>query len=120
MARRSSRRVIHWRAQIVAAEHGVLSSRALFLRLQPLGLELSESQLARIYSGQPKRLNMQLLALMCETFQVTPNDLLAVVNRPRQSTKVVPIGKRPTEPVKDVRKLIGPAVPPIPEGRWKS
>lgn len=120
MVRRSPKKIIHWRAQVVAAEHGVLSNRALFLRLAPLGLNLSESQLARIYGGQPKRLNVHLLALLCEAFNVTPGDLLVLVDRPRQSNKVVQIGAPKSGSRTDVNKLIGPAVPPIPEGRWRS
>lgn len=117
---RRSHKVIHWRGQVVAAEHGVMSNRALYLRLKPLGLELSESQLSRVYRGQPRRMNLQLLALFCQTFDVSPADLLVLVDQPRRSEKIVPIRAKENSSGKDVAKLIGPSVPAIPEGRWRS
>ncbi|MBD7987618.1 helix-turn-helix transcriptional regulator [Luteimonas sp. Sa2BVA3] len=119
MPRRSSKR-IHWRGQTVAAEHGVLSCRALYVRLKPLGLELSESQLTRIYRGQPKRMNLHVLALFCHCFGVTPQDLLVLVDQPRRTKNVVPMREPESPKAKDLAKLVGPAVPALPEGRWRS
>lgn len=118
---RKRRKTIHWRGQLVAAEHGVLSARALYARLKPWGLKISESQLTRIWSGQPKRINLDVLAIFCQAFDVRPDDLLELVERPRHLKAVNSGPKRaPSSAAEDMKNLIGPAVPPLPEGRWKS
>ena len=37
---------------------------------------MTSTQAYRIVTGEPERLNMRLLAALCDIFDVTPNDLI--------------------------------------------
>lgn len=78
MPGRSPRVKFHFRARVVAAEHGCMKIRDIYRRLSGTELAISESQLGKLLRQTPRQLNLELLAALCTAFQVTPNDLLVL------------------------------------------
>ncbi len=76
MAGRSPRATFHFRARVVAAEHGCMKIRDIYRRLSITDLPISESQLGKLLRKTPRQLNLEFLAAFCTAFQVTPNELL--------------------------------------------
>ena len=66
----------HWHVRKVMNEHGMQSTTDLVPLLAERGVVMTSTQVYRIVTGQPERLNMQFLAALCDIFDVTPNDLI--------------------------------------------
>ncbi len=65
-----------WRLRDVMADHGLFSTTALSPLLSDRGIELSPSQVHRLVTGQPERLNLTVLAALCDIFDCSPADLI--------------------------------------------
>ena len=61
------------------------------------GVVMTSTQVYRIVTGQPERLNMQLLAALCDIFGATPNDLIEpyVATSSRRGRKTGTTGTTP-------------------------
>jgi DNA-binding Xre family transcriptional regulator len=68
-----------WRLRLLLAERGMFSTRELRPLLAEHGVNLSESQVWRLVTGKPERLNMHVLAVLCQILDCTPNDLIRPV-----------------------------------------
>ena len=66
----------HWHLRKVMDEHGLRSTTDLVPLLADRGVMMTSTQVYRIVVGRPERLNMQLLAALCDIFTITPNDLI--------------------------------------------
>jgi len=66
----------HWHLRKVMNEHGMQSTTSLVPLLADRGVVMTSTQVYRIVTGTPERLNMQLLAALCDIFGATPNDLI--------------------------------------------
>jgi DNA-binding Xre family transcriptional regulator len=66
----------HWHLRKVMNEHGMQSTTDLVPLLADRGVVMTSTQVYRIVTGQPERLNMQFLAALCDIFGATPNDLI--------------------------------------------
>ena len=66
----------HWHLRKVMNEHGMQSTTDLVPLLADRGVVMTSTQVYRIVVGEPERLNMRLLAALCDIFDVTPNDLI--------------------------------------------
>ena len=58
------------------AEHGVYTAAQLSPLLAEHGVRLSETQVWRLFTGKPERLNLHTLMVLCEILGCTPNDLI--------------------------------------------
>jgi len=65
-----------WRLRQVMAVHGLFSTTDLQPLLVERGVELSAAQVYRLVTSPPERLNMQVLAAVCDALGCTPNDLI--------------------------------------------
>lgn len=68
-----------WSLRLRLAERGIFSSKQLVPRLAEHGIRLSESQVWRLVTGKPERLNLHVLAVLCTILDCTPNDLIQPV-----------------------------------------
>jgi DNA-binding Xre family transcriptional regulator len=116
----------HWHLRMLAAERGYMTAKSLFDALQPGGLDITESQLRRIFTGQPERLSLALLAQLCCLLKATPGDLLTVVKVPARATlTAVPTDEASRqrnckEQAAAMAALVGPPVPALPKGRFNA
>ncbi|WP_203338138.1 helix-turn-helix domain-containing protein [Nocardioides limicola] len=65
-----------WHLRKVMADHGMHSTTKLVPLLADRGVVMTSTQVYRIVTGEPERLNMQFLAALCDIFDCTPNDLI--------------------------------------------
>ena len=67
----------HWHLRKIMNEHGMNATTELVPLLADRGVVMTSTQVYRIVTGEPERLNMRLLAALCDILDVTPNDLIA-------------------------------------------
>lgn len=65
-----------WHLRKVMSENGLHSTTDLVPLLADRGVVMTSTQVYRIVTGEPERLNMRLLAALCDIFGCTPNDLI--------------------------------------------
>lgn len=65
-----------WRLRPLMAAHGIYTAGELAPLLAEHGVRLSASQVWRLVTGKPARLNLHTLMVICEILQCTPNDLI--------------------------------------------
>ncbi len=68
-----------WRLRLRLAERGIFSSKPLVALLAEHGIRLSESQVWRLVTGKPERLNLHVLVVLCKILDCTPNDLISPI-----------------------------------------
>ncbi|HEY5389715.1 MAG TPA: helix-turn-helix transcriptional regulator [Solirubrobacteraceae bacterium] len=79
-----------WRLRVVMAEHGMFRAADLAPRLAEHGIRLSDSQVWRLVTGRPERLNLRVLVVLCEILECEPGDLV------RSSSAPAPAAKEPS------------------------
>ena len=62
------------------AEQGLFNSPELAAALRERGVTLSDSQVWRLVTGLPERLNLRVLVVLCEILECTPSDLIERVD----------------------------------------
>ena len=70
-----------WRLRLRLAERGIFNSKPLVALLAERGIRLSDSQVWRMVTGKPERLNLQVLIALCAILECTPNDLIEPIER---------------------------------------
>jgi DNA-binding Xre family transcriptional regulator len=65
-----------WRLRALMAEHGMFKAIDLAPRLAEHGIRLSDSQVWRLVTGQPERVNLRLLVVLCEILGCEPGELV--------------------------------------------
>lgn len=65
-----------WRLRQVMAAKGLFSTSDLQPLLAERGVDLSVAQIYRLVAQPPERLNMRVLAAVCDGLDCTPNDLI--------------------------------------------
>lgn len=65
-----------WHLRKVMSEHGLHNTTELVPLLADRGVVMTSTQVYRIVTGEPERLNMHLLAALCDIFGCTPNDII--------------------------------------------
>jgi DNA-binding Xre family transcriptional regulator len=68
--------VARWNLRQVMAEHGMFQTSDLVEPLHERGIELSRQMVHRVVTKTPQRINVDLLAALCDIFDCTPNDLI--------------------------------------------
>ena len=65
-----------WRLRMLMAENGMFKAIDLAPRLAEHGIRLSDSQVWRLVTGRPERLNLRLLVVLCEILGCEPGELV--------------------------------------------
>jgi DNA-binding Xre family transcriptional regulator len=78
-----------WRLRVLMAENGMFKAIDLAPRLAEHGIRLSDSQVWRLVTGRPERLNLRLLVVLCEILGCEPGELV------RRTERAVPVEKEP-------------------------
>lgn len=65
-----------WRLRLLMAEHGMFKATELAPRLREHGIRLSDSQVWRLVTGRPERLNLRLLMVLCDILGCEPGELV--------------------------------------------
>jgi DNA-binding Xre family transcriptional regulator len=68
-----------WRLRLLLAQRGIYSAAELTPLLAEHGVRLSSTQVWRLVTGKPERLNLHTLMVLCEILECTPNDLIEKV-----------------------------------------
>ncbi|MBA3807311.1 MAG: helix-turn-helix transcriptional regulator [Solirubrobacterales bacterium] len=78
-----------WRLRVLMAERGMFKANELAPRLAEHGIRLSDSQVWRLVTGRPERLNLRVLMVLCEILACEPGELV------RRSELAAPIAMDP-------------------------
>src|SRR5436305_13535465 len=65
-----------WRLLVLIAENGMFRAIDLAPRLAEHGIRLSDSQVWRLVTGRPERLNLRLMIVLCEILGCEPGELV--------------------------------------------
>ncbi len=99
-----------WRLRPMLAERGITSYAELAPLLASHGVSLSESQVWRLFTGKPERLNLHTLMVLCEIVDCTPNDLIHPVRvRAKARARAAQAGGKGVGDLKPKRARIRPA-----------
>jgi len=92
---------VRWHLRELMATKGMFMTTELGPLLVERGVNLSREQVYRLVTQQPERLNVYVLAALCDILECSPNDLLeTVVENSTGRKKAVAEGTRA-----DVRSL---------------
>lgn len=69
---------ISWRLRELMAAAGMFHTTDLVGPLQDVGIQLSREQVFRLVTKTPARLNVEVLAGLCQILSCTPNDLIQI------------------------------------------
>ena len=81
--------VIRWNLRQLMAEHGMFATTDLLDPLHERGIELSRQMVHRVVTRTPQRINVDLLAALCDILDCTPNDLLELAREQVLETPAV-------------------------------
>ena len=65
-----------WRLRELMAGRGIFTAGELGPHLAAHGVRLSDSQVWRLVTGRPERLNLRVLVVLCAILDCTPDDLI--------------------------------------------
>jgi DNA-binding Xre family transcriptional regulator len=65
-----------WRLRVLMAENGMFKAIDLAPRLAEHGIRLSDSQVWRMVTGRPERVNLRLMMVLCEILGCEPGELV--------------------------------------------
>lgn len=74
-----------WRLRMLLAERGIWSHSELIPLLAERGVRLSGTQVWRLVTGKPERLNLHTLMVLCDLLDCTPNDLIQPIEAPTKA-----------------------------------
>ncbi|MEP6463816.1 MAG: helix-turn-helix transcriptional regulator [Frankiaceae bacterium] len=75
---------IDWKLRQLMAAHGMFATTDLMPLLAERGVTLSATQVYRLVTQPPERLNVKVLAAICDALGCSPNDLIEVTISQRQ------------------------------------
>jgi DNA-binding Xre family transcriptional regulator len=81
-----------WRLRRAMADADMFTSTALIGPLAERGITLSVSQVHRLVTGTPERLNLTVLAALCDILHLSPADLITVDAADAAAAAVVSAG----------------------------
>ena len=102
-----------WRLRERMAQRGIFSASELAPHLAAHGVKLSSSQVWRLVTGRPERLNLRTLVVLCEILDCTPNNLIRRVDAPGTARlpKKRAVGETAKADIEPKRARIRPARP---------
>lgn len=86
-----------WHLRRRMADHGMFNTTDLQPHLQARGIELSNVQVYRLVAQTPERLNLQVLAALCDILGCNPGDLIEPVLEEAADTGRAAAGSSGTE-----------------------
>jgi len=98
-----------WHLRRVMADHGMFATTELVPCLAERGIRLSREQVYRLVTGVPERLNLTVLAALCDILGCGVADLIEPVTR-AGPVAVVPV-HAPPEQVRPRRARVAPVAP---------
>lgn len=101
---------VRWHLRELMATKGMFMTTDLAPHLVERGIDLSREQVYRLVTQQPERLNVYVLAALCDIFDCTPNDLLEPVVENASGRKKV-VGGETRADVKNLRPTRARIVP---------
>ena len=72
-----ARMVLHWNLRQMMAAHGLFQTSDLVPLLEERDVHLSRQYVHRLVTKAPQRVNIDLLAALCDILDCGPGDLLA-------------------------------------------
>jgi DNA-binding Xre family transcriptional regulator len=111
---------VRWHLRELMGAAGMWKTTDLIGPLTERGVPLSREQVYRLVTGQPERLNVYVLAALCDILSCTPNDLIEPIAEQVQVRKRATGGRSRAEagegaaadtsgPLRPVRARITPA-----------
>ncbi len=91
-----------WRLRVLMAERGMFKAGDLAPKLAENGIRLSDSQVWRLVTGRPERMNLRVLMVLCEILGCELSELV------RRTDVAAPLAKDPASG-KQIRKDLTPA-----------
>ncbi|MCE1179923.1 MAG: helix-turn-helix transcriptional regulator [Micrococcales bacterium] len=85
---------IDWRLRQVMAQRGLFSTTDLQPLLSQRGVNLSATQVYRLVTQCPERLNMRVLAAACDALGCSPDELIGVRTVEKATPQVANAGPR--------------------------
>lgn len=96
---------IRWHLRDVMAARGMYSTSDLVGPLAERGVRLSREQVYRLVTQAPQRLNVDVLAALCDILECGPQDLLEVVAVNKQVRKAAGGTGESGATVKDIKPV---------------
>lgn len=88
-----------WHLRRLMADRGMFATTALRPLLAKRGIRLSREQVYRLVTGTPERLNLSVLAALCDILDCRPGDLIEPVASTKKTTGAANEGTdSPAEP----------------------
>ncbi|MDV7246393.1 MULTISPECIES: helix-turn-helix transcriptional regulator [Rhodococcus] len=78
---------IRWHLRQIMATRGMFQTTDLVPLLAERDIHLSREQVFRLVTKTPQRLNMEILAALCDILNVGPSDLIEPIAQPRHESK---------------------------------
>ena len=97
-----TRTVVRWNLRQRMAEHGMFATTDLLEPLHARGIELSRQMVHRVVTKAPQRINVDLLAALCDILECTPNDLLELA---REQVAAAPAVNDSGPGIADIRPI---------------
>lgn len=72
------RPVVRWNLRRIMAEKGMFATTDLMGPLAERGVEMSRQMVHRVVTKPPQRINLDLLAALCDILGCTPNDIIEI------------------------------------------
>ena len=87
-----------WHLRQLMAKAGMFSTTDLAPHLAERGIALSPAQVYRLVTGTPERLNLQVLAALCDILDCTPTELIEPYVAARTGRAAKTAGGRSAKP----------------------
>ncbi|WP_152186874.1 helix-turn-helix domain-containing protein [Segeticoccus rhizosphaerae] len=85
----TSKLVIRWNLRQLMAESGMFATTDLVEPLRQRGVDISRQMVHRVVTKAPQRINLDLLAALCDVLGCTPNDLLELRHEQTEGPRAV-------------------------------
>jgi DNA-binding Xre family transcriptional regulator len=97
---------MRWNLRQVMAAKGMFKTSDLDGPLRERGVELSRSMIHKVVTGTPQRINVDLLAALCDILDCTPNDLLELQVEPARQPRAASGGTASIGDLRPVRATV--------------
>lgn len=102
---------VRWHLRELMAARGMFMTTDLVGPLTERGVALSREQVYRLVTSQPERLNVYVLAALCDILDCTPADLIEPVVENASARKKTAAGGATTADVRNIRPKRARIVP---------
>ena len=85
-----------WHLRTVMAQRGLFQTTELVPLLAERGVVLSREQVYRLVTKVPQRLNLEVLAALCDILEVAPSELIEPYRTSRKARRDTDRTARPT------------------------